>query len=226
MKLETNIDVFSEPSRESIEMIYEDNLLDLAKQFKFSEFTYFTLFEICKNKEFKDNLYNYCVSRLNLDLDQIDFYFNSNFSLDSESIRRLISKQQDRLEMVCIEFMYMNLPFNYLIKLNKMNKLGKLYSRDLYPIDEIRDGLIKLLNLEIEKIMNVDITMDKIKSQLVNKKQSDKVGAIQTASQSISKKTILENKFIISVLDTIPSDKLESLIIDILDDSLIQSNMI
>ena len=226
MILDTNFDSFSITDKEGSDYIFEDNLLNLAKDFKFSEFTYYTLFEICKNSSFKDDLYQYCGIRLNLDFDQIKYYFTANTPIDSDSINRMLDTQYQRIQMVCIEFLYMNLPFNYLIKLNKLGKLGKIYNSDIYSVQDLRKDIISLLNEEIVKISNIDETMLKIKSLIANKKQAEKVDAIQSASQSVAKKTILENKFLISVIDTIPSDKLESLIIDILDDSLIQSNLV
>ena len=228
MFLNTNENDFNIPNRDSSEYIFEDNLLDLAKKFKFSEFTYSTLIDTCNNEKFKESLFNYCSERLNLDLDEIKYYFNENTPLESDYLNNMIDKQYKRIQMLCIEFAYCYLPFNYIIKLNKMKKLNAStdFMEENYSIGDLRKDLIFLLNNEIQKISNVDKTIETIKNSLGNKKQLEKIQAIQSASLSVSKKTIIENKFLISIIDTIPSEKLISLITDILDDKMIQDNLV
>lgn len=225
MQLNISNEDFSIPNKESSEYIFENSLLEFAKKFEFVNFTTMTLMETCKDDNFKQNLFSYCTKRLNLDLVEIELYFYNTTPLDSEYLKNMIDKQYQRIQTLCIEFVYTYLPFNYIIKLNKMKKLSKLYSVDIYPISELRKDIINLLTMEISKINNIDKTMETIKQSLSSKKQMEKVGIIQSASQSVSKKTIIENKFLIAIMDTIPAENLESIIIDILDDQLIQDNL-
>ena len=68
MQLPTDFEDFS--NTETVILPFEEELYDLAKQFKYSSFTLSTLYDTCKNKKFKERLFGFAANRLNIDLDE------------------------------------------------------------------------------------------------------------------------------------------------------------
>lgn len=224
MQLPTDFEDFS--NTETVILPFEEELYNLAKQFKYSSFTLSTLYDTCKNKKFKERLFGFAANRLNIDLDELSYTFSIDYSADeSDKLNNLLKNQLSRFETLTIEFLFEYIPFNYLIKAS--DEAWK--NNPNISINEFVSGVRPLLNkyilLEIDKVNNVIKTLDTIKNDLQQKEQVKKLSNLQTASLNISNKTILENKIMLSILNHCPRENLESIIKEMIDDNLVYANI-
>lgn len=224
MQLSSNFEDFS--NTETVILPFEEELLNLAKQFKYTDFTLSTLYDTCKSKEFKSKLFNYAAARLNIDLDELSYTFSIDFGTDeSDKLNNLLKNQLSRFEMLVIEFLFEYLPFNYLIKASdEAWKNNNDISMNEF-ISGIRPLLNKYILLEIDKVSNVIKTIETIKNDLQQKEQVKKLSNLQSASLNISNKTILENRIMLSILNHCPRENLETIIKEMVDDDLVYTNI-
>ncbi len=114
MQLPTDFEDFS--NTETVIQPFEEELYELASQFKYSSFTLSTLYDTCKNKDFKAKLFGYAAARLNIDLDELSYTFSiDNGADESDKFNTLLKNQLSRFETLVIEFLFEYLPFNYVI---------------------------------------------------------------------------------------------------------------
>lgn len=224
MQLPTDFEDFS--NTETIIQPFEEELYELASQFKYSSFTLSTLYDTCKNKDFKAKLFGYAAARLNIDLDELSYTFSiDNGADESDKFNTLLKNQLSRFETLVIEFLFEYLPFNYLIKASD----DAWKSNNTITMNEFISGIRPLLNkyilLEIDKVNNVIKTIETIKNDLQQKEQVKKLSNLQTASLNISNKTILENRIMLSIINHCPRENLESIIKEMVDDNLVYANI-
>ena len=125
---------------------FEEELFLKTTSFKYSEFMLNTLYDTCKDQTFLNKLFQWSCTKLNLNIDELKYYFESNFDTESGiGLNNLVNKQYHRIQMVTIEFLFEYLPFNYLIKIskNRGNKLDNL-------LVNIRQDLLEQITLEIQ----------------------------------------------------------------------------
>lgn len=219
----------------SLPELYLDRLYNLLLNFEFSKFTPVAVEDACTNEEFKQKVYNMVCNKLNIDSDELINSFENTNDENSLEIRKLIKNRYSRFQMVIINFLYEQLPFNYLRKIaNNINE-GKLGSiSNIYDLINdndngelnIRKQIMDIIELEIQKINNIDSTLLTLSNQIQNKEQFKKLNTIKNATNSVAKKVIQENLLILSILDTCPIDSLNTIILDMLDDDLIASNIL
>lgn len=224
MQLPTDFEDFS--NTETVIQPFEEELYELASQFKYSSFTLSTLYDTCKNKGFKAKLFDYATARLNIDLDELSYTFSiDNGADESDKFNTLLKNQLSRFETLVIEFLFEYLPFNYLIKASD----DAWKSNNNITMNEFISGIRPLLNkyilLEIDKVNNVIKTIETIKNDLQQKEQVKKLSNLQTASLNISNKTILENRIMLSIINHCPRENLESIIKEMVDDNLVYANI-
>ncbi len=224
MQLPTDFEDFS--NTETVIQPFEEELYELASQFKYSSFTLSTLYDTCKNKDFKAKLFGYAAARLNIDLDELSYTFSiDNGADESDKFNTLLKNQLSRFETLVIEFLFEYLPFNYLIKASD----DAWKSNNNITMNEFVSGIRPLLNkyilLEIDKVNNVVKTIETIKNDLQQKEQVKKLSNLQTASLNISNKTILENRIMLSIINHCPRENLESIIKEMVDDNLVYANI-
>ena len=224
MQLPTDFEDFS--NTETVIQPFEEELYELASQFKYSSFTLSTLYDTCKNKDFKAKLFGYAAARLNIDLDELSYTFSiDNGADESDKFNTLLKNQLSRFETLVIEFLFEYLPFNYLIKASD----DAWKSNNTITMNEFISGIRPLLNkyilLEIDKVNNVVKTIETIKNDLQQKEQVKKLSNLQTASLNISNKTILENRIMLSIINHCPRENLESIIKEMVDDNLVYANI-
>jgi hypothetical protein len=219
----------------SLPELYLDRLYNLLLNFKFSKFTPVTIDDACTNEEFKQKLYNMVCHKLNVNPEELINNFENSNDENSVEIRKMIKNRYARFQMVIINFLYEQLPFNYLRKIANNINDGKLGSiSNIYDLINDNDGgelnirkqIMDIIELEIQKINNIDSTLLTLSNQIQNKEQFKKLNTIKNATNSVSKKVIQENLLILSILDTCPIDCLNTIILDMLDDDLIASNIL
>lgn len=215
--------------------VWSDELYEKATNFKFSEFVLESIWDSCRNQKFLDRLFNYSCERLNIIPDELLDNFRNINDENSEAMIRLIKDRYHRFQMVIIEFLFQYLPFNHLVGLGQDINSKKIYGiESIYNLindtedsdTDIRKEIIKRLYNEIQKINNIDSTLSTISEQIQQKEQVKKLNSLRNASISVSKKVINENLLIINILESCPLEKLNDLVLDILDDDLIASNVL
>lgn len=224
MQLPTDFDNFTDT--ETVIEPFEDELLNLAKQFRYSEFTLSTLYDTCKNSDFKAKLFDYATKRLNIDLDELAYTFSIDYGADgSDKLNNLVKNQLTRFQTLVIEFLFEYLPFNYLIKSTEEVSISNPDIRIYDFISMARPLLNKYILLEIDKVSNVVKTLETIKNDLQQKEQIKKLNNLQRASLNISNKTILENRIMLSILNQCPKENLESILKEMVEDDLVYRNI-
>ena len=219
----------------TLPVLYLDELFQKISNFKYSEFTLPSIEDGCKNKEFKEKLFNFSCSLLNINSDELIDKFDNIQDENSEALGNLIKLRYSRFQMVIIEFIFEFLPFNHLRKISnkiKGNQLGEI--KNLYNLINdsetnninIKEILIELLYEEIRKINNIDSTMNTLANQIQNREQAKKLNNIKNASLSVSKKVINENLLIINIIENCPLDNINNIVLKLLDDNLIASNLL
>lgn len=219
----------------TLPVLYLDELFQKISNFKYSEFTLPSIEDGCKNKEFKEKLFNFSCSLLNINSDELIDKFDNIQDENSEALGNLIKLRYSRFQMVIIEFIFEFLPFNHLRKISnkiKGNQLGEI--KNLYDLINnseanninIKEILIELLYEEIRKINNIDSTMNTLANQIQNREQAKKLNNIKNASLSVSKKVINENLLIINIIENCPLDNINNIVLKLLDDNLIASNLL
>ena len=219
----------------TLPVLYLDELFQKISNFKYSEFTLPSIEDGCKNKEFKEKLFNFSCSLLNINSDELIDKFDNIQDENSEALGNLIKLRYSRFQMVIIEFIFEFLPFNHLRKISnkiKGNQLGEI--KNLYDLINnseanninIKEILIELLYEEIRKINNIDSTMNTLANQIQNREQAKKLNNIKNASLSVSKKVINENLLIINIIENCPLDNINNIVLKLLDDNLITSNLL
>ena len=219
----------------TLPVLYLDELFQKISNFKYSEFTLPSIEDGCKNKEFKEKLFNFSCSLLNINSDELIDKFDNIQDENSEALGNLIKLKYSRFQMVIIEFIFEFLPFNHLRKISnkiKGNQLGEI--KNLYDLINnseanninIKEILIELLYEEIRKINNIDSTMNTLANQIQNREQAKKLNNIKNASLSVSKKVINENLLIINIIENCPLDNINNIVLKLLDDNLIASNLL
>lgn len=219
----------------TLPVLYLDELFQKISNFKYSEFTLPSIEDGCKNKEFKEKLFNFSCSLLNINSDELIDKFDNIQDENSEALGNLIKLRYSRFQMVIIEFIFEFLPFNHLRKISnkiKGNQLGEI--KNLYDLINnsetnninIKEISIELLYEEIRKINNIDSTMNTLANQIQNREQAKKLNNIKNASLSVSKKVINENLLIINIIENCPLDNINNIVLKLLDDNLIASNLL
>lgn len=215
--------------------LYLDDLFEKISNFKYSEFTLPSIQDGCENQEFKDRLFQYTCQRLNINPDDLLNEFQNLNDENSQALANLIKNRYNRFQMVIIEFLFELLPFNYLRNIANKIRSGKLGSiKNIYNLINdsednefnIRNQLIEILEIEIQKINNIDNTMLTLSNQIQNREQAKKLNSIRNASISVSKKVIQENLLILNIIEKCPLQNLNDIILDILEDDLISSNLL
>ena len=219
MLLNSNVDHI--PENEIIYIPFEDELFLNVTGFKYSNFTLNTLYDTCKDQTFLDRIFTWSCDRLNLNIDELKYYFESNFDSDTrDSLGKLVDTQFHRIQMVTIEFLFEYLPFNYLIKVSE-----KRGSKPENLFANIREDLLSLIMEEVSKIENMNNTLNIVKEGLQNKEQLKKFSSLHNASLSVSKKAMLENMYMYSIIDNCPFESLKSILSQMMDDDLVYSNL-
>ena len=219
----------------TLPVLYLDELFQKISNFKYSEFTLPSIEDGCKNKEFKEKLFNFSCSLLNINSDELINKFDNIQDENSEALGNLIKLKYSHFQMVIIEFIFEFLPFNHLRKISnkiKGNQLGEI--KNLYDLINnsetnninIKEILIELLYEEIRKINNIDSTMNTLANEIQNREQAKKLNNIKNASLSVSKKVINENLLIINIIENCPLDNINNIVLKLLDDNLIASNLL
>ena len=215
--------------------LYLDELYEKISNFKYSDFTIQSIADGCENSAFKERLFQYACNRLNIQPDELSDAFSNAQDENSAAIANLIKNRYNRFQTVIIDFLFELLPFNHLRNISNKIKQGKLGSiKNIYDLindsdDQafnIRAQIIELLEKEIQKINNIDSTMLTLAGQLQNKAQSLKLNSLRSASVSVSKKVIQENLLILNIIESCPLQNLNDIILDMLDDDLIASNIL
>lgn len=200
----------------SISSIYfEDDLFEKMIKFDFHGFTLPVAYDLIENREdFKLKLLGWCCNKIGINLDEfIDgielLIDNPNDSVD---IKKLYDTQTKRIHSILIEFIFELLPFGILIKISKMrgNKINEV-------LPNIREDIIRYLENDIIKINNLRNSLESMQTQLDNKEQLKKFKNLKNRQMNVSDKVIIENKFLIGLVQEIQQDKLEELISDIMD---------
>ena len=222
MVLDSKIDnIYPTSESEVIFLPFEEELFLKATSFKYSEFMLNTLYDTCKDQAFLNKLFQWACSKLNLNIEELKYYFETNFDAESSTgLNSLVDKQYHRIQVVTIEFLFEYLPFNYLIKVSKNR--GNLLDNLLI---NIRQDLLEQITLEIQKIENMARTLDIVREGLQNKEQLKKFSNLHNASISVSKKTQLENMYMYSIIDNCPFESLKSILSQMMDDDLVYSNL-
>ena len=73
--------------------------------------------------------------------------------------------------------------------------------------------------------MNIQETLSSVQSGLENKEQLKKFNNLKNRQMAVSDKVIIENKFLIGLFQEIPLGNLYSLIKDIMDNEVVNSNL-
>ena len=219
----------------SLPELYLDRLYNQLENFEFSKFTPVAVEDACKNPQFKERLFKLACFKLNINSDELIDSFQNLNDENSVEIKKLINNRYSRFQMVIINFLYEDLPFNYLRKIANNIQAKKLGSiKNIYGLindfDDndfnIRTQIIELIELEIQKINNIDNTLLTISNQLQNKEQFKKLNTIRNASVSVSKKVIQENLLILNIIESCPLQNINDIVLNILDDDLIASNLL
>ena len=201
---------------------FEEELFQNVINFRYTNFMLNTLYDTCKDQRFLDRLFNWSCEKLGIDIEQLKYYFESNFDEETRvSLGNLMDNQFHRIQVVTIEFLFEYLPFNYLIKVSQKRNTSNFDNLTI----NIRQDILDLLLEEVKKIENMNKTLDSIRENLQQKEQLKNFSTLHNASLSVSKKTVLENMYMYSIVDSCPQDTLLNIISDMMDDNLIVSNL-
>ena len=158
------------------------------------------------------------ISFLEFDIDEFQHILTSKWQTQDESIQRLIDKQYERVKTMFISFIFDQLPFNYLIKISK--KQGK------YNLKEnIRENLIEQINIEIQKLIALDTTLDMLQDQLPDTKKKNEINIATSKIANAYEKIIIENKMLIGIINELSLDVLENLVDKYINNKKVFTNL-
>lgn len=203
---------------------FEDELYSRLDNFSLGEIQQDVLLDTLKNSEgFLERVIELVYFKLGLDFD--DFVLNMKNHSDTsdyDGINSLIENQLHHVKMVLIDFLFKQLPFNYILTLARENKIT------LWNLEEVnlRELLIGQLQMEIEKVHNVNDTTDLIQNSLSSIVQLNQFVNIKNKINNRSNKVIIENKLIMGIVDEMPLENLKQIFTDILSDDTIQRNLL
>jgi len=206
-------------------LYFEESLLKSLKEFRFQDFTMPVVYDLCNtNANFKFALIDYICVRLGIKLedfiDEIELSLPDDIIDSSQEIKDIFHSSSQRIQNILIQFIYEILPSGFLVKISK--KRG-------HKFDEIkeflRDDIINLLRMDIQKTLNIQETLQSVQSGLENKEQLKKFNNLKNRQMAVSDKVIIENKFLIGLFQEISLDNLYSLIKDIMDNEVVESNL-
>lgn len=203
---------------------FEDELYSRLDNFSLGEIQQDVLLDTLKNSEgFLERVIELVYFKLGLDFD--DFVLNMKNHSDTsdyDGINSLIENQLHHVKMVLIDFLFKQLPFNYILTLAREKKIT------LWNLEEVnlRELLIGQLQMEIEKVHNVNDTTDLIQNSLSSIVQLNQFVNIKNKINNRSNKVIIENKLIMGIVDEMPLENLKQIFTDILSDDTIQRNLL
>lgn len=206
-------------------LYFEESLLKSLKEFRFQDFTMPVVYDLCNtNANFKFALIDYICLRLGIKLedfiDEIELSLPDDIIDSGQEIKDIFHSSSQRIQNILIQFIYEILPSGFLVKISK--KRG-------HKFDEIkeflRDDIINLLRMDIQKTLNIQETLQSVQSGLENKEQLKKFNNLKNRQMAVSDKVIIENKFLIGLFQEISLDNLYSLIKDIMDNEVVESNL-
>lgn len=203
---------------------FEDELYSRLDNFSLGEIQQDVLLDTLKNSEgFLERVIELVYFKLGLDFD--DFVLNMKNHSDTsdyDGINSLIENQLHHVKIVLIDFLFKQLPFNYILTLAREKKIT------LWNLEEVnlRELLIGQLQMEIEKVHNVNDTTDLIQNSLSSIVQLNQFVNIKNKINNRSNKVIIENKLIMGIVDEMPLENLKQIFTDILSDDTIQRNLL
>ena len=148
---------------------YRENLLNNLKFFNFEKISWAILSgEFERDQDLKDEIFELAIKFLDFDIDEFQNILAAKWETQDTDVQKLIDDQYERVKTMFISFIFDQLPFNYLIKISK--KQGK------YNLKEnIRENLIELLNIEIQKLVSLDNTLDLLQEQMPETKRKNEL---------------------------------------------------
>lgn len=206
-------------------LYFEESLLKSLKEFRFQDFTMPVVYDLCNtNANFKYAVMDYICSRIGIKfedfIDEIELSLPDDIIDSGQEIKDIFKSSSQRIQNILIQFFYEILPSGFLVKISK--KRG-------HKFDEIkeflRDDIINLLREDIQKTLNIQETLSSVQSGLENKEQLKKFNNLKNRQMAVSDKVIIENKFLIGLFQEIPLGNLYSLIKDIMDNEVVNSNL-
>lgn len=207
----------------SVINFFEDELFERLNDYNFGEIQLDVLDDTLKSSdEFLDRVVELVYFKMGLNFEE--FITNlKNYSEDTEisSINYIIENQLRQVKLLLVDFLFKQLPFNYIIKMAK-NGLTPWNIDDI----NIRELLIEQIQIEIEKTHNINDTTDIIKDSLSSITQLENFTNIKNKINNRSNKVIIENKLLIGIIDEISLDNLKQIFKDILNNEMIQKNIL
>ena len=185
---------------------YRENLLNNLKFFNFEKISWAILSgEFERDQDLKDEIFELAIKFLDFDIDEFQNILAAKWETQDTDVQKLIDDQYERVKTMFISFIFDQLPFNYLIKISK--KQGK------YNLKEnIRENLIELLNIEIQKLVSLDNTLDLLQEQMPETKRKNELNIATSKITNSYKKIIIENKMLIGIVRELSLNVLENLV--------------
>ena len=198
---------------------YRENLLNNLKFFNFEKISWAILSgEFERDQDLKDEIFELAIKFLDFDIDEFQNILAAKWETQDTDVQKLIDDQYERVKTMFISFIFDQLPFNYLIKISK--KQGK------YNLKEnIRENLIELLNIEIQKLVSLDNTLDLLQDQMPETKRKNELNIATSKITNSYKKIIIENKMLIGIVRELSLNVLENLIDKYIDNKKVFSNL-
>ena len=198
---------------------YRENLLNNLKFFNFEKISWAILSgEFERDQDLKDEIFELAIKFLDFDIDEFQNILAAKWETQDTDVQKLIDDQYERVKTMFISFIFDQLPFNYLIKISK--KQGK------YNLKEnIRENLIELLNIEIQKLVSLDNTLDLLQEQMPETKRKNELNIATSKITNSYKKIIIENKMLIGIVRELSLNVLENLIDKYIDNKKVFSNL-
>lgn len=198
---------------------YRENLLNNLKFFNFEKISWAILSgEFERDQDLKDEIFELAIKFLDFDIDEFQNILAAKWETQDTDVQKLIDDQYERVKTMFISFIFDQLPFNYLIKISK--KQGK------YNLKEnIRENLIELLNIEIQKLVSLDNTFDLLQEQMPETKRKNELNIATSKITNSYKKIIIENKMLIGIVRELSLNVLENLVDKYIDNKKVFSNL-
>ena len=198
---------------------YRENLLNNLKFFNFEKISWAILSgEFERDQDLKDEIFELAIKFLDFDVDEFQNILAAKWETQDTDVQKLIDDQYERVKTMFISFIFDQLPFNYLIKISK--KQGK------YNLKEnIRENLIELLNIEIQKLVSLDNTLDLLQDQMPETKRKNELNIATSKITNSYKKIIIENKMLIGIVRELSLNVLENLVDKYIDNKKVFSNL-
>ena len=198
---------------------YRENLLNNLKFFNFEKISWAILSgEFERDQDLKDEIFELAIKFLDFDVDEFQNILAAKWETQDTDVQKLIDDQYERVKTMFISFIFDQLPFNYLIKISK--KQGK------YNLKEnIRENLIELLNIEIQKLVSLDNTLDLLQEQMPETKRKNELNIATSKITNSYKKIIIENKMLIGIVRELSLNVLENLVDKYIDNKKVFSNL-